>query len=772
VTDYDDFDWVDSTSGRGSRENSPSNVDNPRGYGQPRNSSRSGNPTRPARPAPSGRGYGASSGPRPPASRGAAPVRRPSQGHAGSRRRPAQASHFGSGVRNLLRRLTKLPKPVLLGVGSLIFLVFLTMVLDSALYYNRVHAGVSVAGQSLGGKTYDEALDTLNQRLAELSTQSISVVSGTSTWTVTPDAVGQVIDPDASVQAAVQVTRKSNLISDLAKRLQLYFNGDNLSLVGKVDREKFDAFVAGVAAVLDVDAVNQTLSIQGENIETVPGKSGYVVDQEKLKALLTGALFAHNTAQIQVPMMRQDPAVMADSIEEAKAQVQTMLSGDVTLMYLAPRPADVTTTTTAGGQTTATTVKKATSTTATTAAPQETTSTTIVQTSAGNLTFVWKTRTFTPSEIQDLLSYKTQDSNGVKVLVPYISADALRPYFAKIEGPMTVPAVDASFQFDGGSPYVKSSQAGKGLDHEATAAALTAAALATGERVAKAVLKDTEPAFTTEAADAMGIKDKLGFCRTEYTKGTDEREWNVKLATAKISNTNVAVNGTSMAKYGNMLIAPGEEFDFIKVLGPRTKEAGFRMAKGIVDGALEDVYGGGICQVSTTLFGALLDAGLKVTERYNHSIYIDHYPRGMDATITGGGAPKDLKFVNNTPNYIWLYGESDGVTTTFFIFGTSDGRQVTTLSASPPYDVIERSSSTITTLDPSVGWGSTSVLFTGQNSFKVRLTRVIEWPNGSTTSETWISSWGIKPKSVAFPTSTTVTSAPKSSTTATTVAGP
>ncbi len=641
---------------------------------------------------------------------------------------------------------------MLLGIGGLIFFVVLTMILDSALYNNRVHAGVSVAGESMGGKTYDEALQAVSQRIDELKAESITLVSGSQSWTVTPDALGQIIDPDASVYAAMQVTRKSNVISDLAKRLQLYFSGDNLGFVGELDRTKFDSFVASIAAALDINPVGQTFAIDGDNIETVPGTSGYVVDQDKLKTMLADALFAHDTTQIKVPMMKKDPEVMADSVDEAKAQVQTMLSGDVTLMYLAPRPADVPTATAADGQTAGA------SETAPAKAPAETTSTTIVETSAGNLTFVWKTRSFTPSQIQYLLQYKTEERDGVKVLVPYISAEALRPFFSKIEGPMTVPAVDASFTTDGASPIVVSGKTGKGLDHEATAAALTAAALGAEGRVAEAVLKDIQPEFTTEDAKARGITDKLGFYEAYYNKGTDQREWNVRVATEKLD--------------GHFL-APGEEFNVTATLGPRTKQAGFRPAPGIVNGVIEDdVLGGGICEVSTALFNAVLDAGLKVTERWNHSIFITHYPPGRDATITGGGEPKNLKFVNDTPNYIWIHGESDGTTTRFIIFGTPDGRKVTTLSHSDKYDLVVRSSSTLTILDPNLGWGSTSVAFAGQDSFSIRLTRVIEWPNGSTTSETWISSWKEKPRVVAVPTSTTATTAPKSPTTATTVAGP
>ena len=173
-------------------------------------------------------------------------------------------------------------------------------------------------------------------------------------------------------------------------------------------------------------------------------------------------------------------------------------------------------------------------------------------------------------------------------------------------------------------------------------------------------MKTTEPDLTTEEAEAMGIKDKLAELHHPAYGGTANRQLNVRITTEYASD---------------VMLAPGEEYNFDKQIGPRTAERGYKTAPGIVGpGKLEDVFGGGICQVSTTLFNAVFYAGLKVTERKNHSIYIDHYPKGRDATVSGGGP--NLRFENDTEHYIWIRGTSDGVTTTFNIYGTSDGRKV------------------------------------------------------------------------------------------------
>ena len=132
----------------------------------------------------------------------------------------------------------------------------------------------------------------------------------------------------------------------------------------------------------------------------------------------------------------------------------------------------------------------------------------------------------------------------------------------------------------------------------------------------------TEPELTTEEAEARGIKDLLASYTTAPYAGSANRQVNVRITTEYASN---------------VMLAPGDVYNFDKQIGPRTAARGYKTAPGIVGpGKLEDVFGGGICQVSTTLFNAVFFAGLEVVERHNHSIYIDHYPKGRDATVTGG----------------------------------------------------------------------------------------------------------------------------------------
>lgn len=133
------------------------------------------------------------------------------------------------------------------------------------------------------------------------------------------------------------------------------------------------------------------------------------------------------------------------------------------------------------------------------------------------------------------------------------------------------------------------------------------------------------------------VKDLLGEGTTEYGNGTSGRKQNVAVGAEKI-------NGT--------LVQPGEEFSVEAVVVPFDAENGYALAASYEMGKVVDSYGGGICQVSTTLYVAVLKAELEVTERYSHSMIVHYVDPSMDAAIAEG--LKDLKFINNTDAPIYI----------------------------------------------------------------------------------------------------------------------
>jgi hypothetical protein len=139
---------------------------------------------------------------------------------------------------------------------------------------------------------------------------------------------------------------------------------------------------------------------------------------------------------------------------------------------------------------------------------------------------------------------------------------------------------------------------------------------------------------------------------TTYSTSTAERKHNVKLASTSI-------NGT--------LIDVGGEFSFNRVVGVRTEKRGYKTAKIITDGKFTDGVGGGVCQVSSTLYNAVLLAGLKITEYHPHSLAVSYVAPSFDAMVNSGSA--DLRFINNTNNPIIIYANADGERLTIKIVG-------------------------------------------------------------------------------------------------------
>ncbi|MDR0975574.1 MAG: VanW family protein [Christensenellaceae bacterium] len=142
----------------------------------------------------------------------------------------------------------------------------------------------------------------------------------------------------------------------------------------------------------------------------------------------------------------------------------------------------------------------------------------------------------------------------------------------------------------------------------------------------------------TEAKVLSAIKQRSNYS-THFDGGNESRAHNIALA---------------LSKFNGLVVANGETVSFNNVVGARNEARGFKQAKIIVDGEFVDGVGGGVCQASTTLFGALLRAGVDIVESHNHSLEIGYVPLGHDAMVSSAA---DLKFKNTSgaPIYIEAY---------------------------------------------------------------------------------------------------------------------
>jgi vancomycin resistance protein YoaR len=196
------------------------------------------------------------------------------------------------------------------------------------------------------------------------------------------------------------------------------------------------------------------------------------------------------------------------------------------------------------------------------------------------------------------------------------------------------------------------------LDERATGRAILAAGLSPTDRVARVAVRREAPAVSTREAKAMGITGLVGAYETTYG-GEANRLHNVRLVASLIDGK---------------LIAPGSTFSFNGTTGERGEDKGFREAPVIINGELQTGIGGGVCQVSTTVFNAAYEAGLPITERTNHALYISHYPQGRDATVNYPDT--DLKFRNDTSRWLLLRTFVGSSSLTVALYGAPQNRRV------------------------------------------------------------------------------------------------
>ena len=585
----------------------------------------------------------------------------------------------------------------LTAIGAIVVIVVLAIVIDAAVYNNKIHAGVSIAGQAVGGSTKAEAVAKVNKVVDKAQQNSITLTSSTSskTWQLKPTDVGTKFDVDAAVAAAMAASRNGNFFTNLGHRLKLYFNSVDVPVTGTVDSAMMDKYLTDLATQLDVAPVDASLTFTGNEVKVVGGTSGTVVDKDKLKQNLTALLLSQHSTEVAIPMVEQQPTVKAADMQAAVDHGRALLSAPV------------------------------------------------------NLTFKDKSWTITTSQIGSFMDFTTTNVNGVSTMEPYLSPDKMTTFFASIAADVATDPVDATFKSDGSKAWVVPAVEGTKLDPQKTAEALTTAALETTGRTVEVAVTTAEPKLTTAAAEAMGIKDKLSSYTTPSYVGSANRQVNVRITTEYASN---------------VLLAPGAIYDFDKQIGPRTAARGYKTAPGIVgNGELDEVLGGGICQVSTTLFNAVFEAGLKVVERHNHSLYISHYPPGRDATVAGGGG-KNFRFQNDTDHYVWIRGASTGITTSFTIYGTDDGRTVKSSFSGFSYGA---SRTTVTVLSPSMAAGATHVKISGQSGRSCVERRTVTYADGTTHTDVFASDYPMIPQTIEVGPKTTTTTLPSSTTTTT-----
>ena len=250
-----------------------------------------------------------------------------------------------------------------------------------------------------------------------------------------------------------------------------------------------------------------------------------------------------------------------------------------------------------------------------------------------------------------------KNSNSEKNQIPLgfsYDEEKLKAYEEKLQKDVTQSAKDATISIEKGNISVKPETEGRTINLDTLDPKLKEGINGDLNSTNQVTvdLETTKPKVTKE--DLSKIKGVMATFSSSYATSTAGRSNNIEIATA-------AINGT--------VVMPGETFSFNDVVGPRTIERGFQEAGTYVGNKVEPGIGGGICQVSTTIYRAVMKANLRSVERTNHSMVVGYAEPGLDATVSYGYL--DYKFKNTYDFPIYIQGSTAGKVVTYNIYGDS-----------------------------------------------------------------------------------------------------
>jgi vancomycin resistance protein YoaR len=575
--------------------------------------------------------------------------------------------------------------------GGIVALLVVAILADAGLSWGRIHAGVTVGGVAVGGMDPSAARAVLDRELSPRVKLPVNLVFESRRWVLTASRVGARLPVDDLVVSAYRVGRSGNVLAMLGDRFGTWFGRAQIPAAADADPAKLEAVVAEYGRNVGVRPVDAGVIVSGTRVDKTPAKAGTSLQAARFTSDLLTAFVTQNRV-VRLIVAVQRPDVSDADAEQAYRDASRMVAGDVTLSYksgswvfgaaevarwVAFRKVPF-------GQEASSAAAGASSTVAATGSA-----------SAG------------ASTRPAAASVPATAQAGVRmVFTAYVDAARLSSAVTPISTKLGKAARDARFQVSGKTARVVPGQVGVAVDVTALAASLDATLKGAGARSVVITLGVSQPRLTTQAAEAMGIKERISTFTTQYAATSN---------TPRVNNIHTLANALD-----GKLVAPGAVFSFNGAVGERTAAKGYQEAPAIVGNKLVPQLGGGICQVGTTIFNAVFFSGFPVLERTNHSFYISHYPKGRDATISWGGP--DFKFKNDSKYWVMIHTSQAMGELTVSLYGTNPGYKVA-YTTGPFTDIVPYKVTTVK--DPTLPLGKTATTGSGVDGRRVVVVRTV-----------------------------------------------
>lgn len=512
------------------------------------------------------------------------------------------------------RALTFLVKKRVFVVSAGIVLALGTAVTVQAFYYqDRVLPRTTVSGLEIGGMHRDEALKAVRQKVDAFQKRTLSYTYETREWKVANAELGLETDYETVVDRVYQEDKQGSMLRRLAVQFRTLMNPRDVDVAVKpLSKDAQKTLQEKIVASIVTPYTETDLSFANGKVSVVPGKAGTALDEPALYTGLSGSL-NQGTERIALVLKQVQPQLSTEQVEPSRAQAESLLA------------------------------------------------------ETWNLQLLDKTVQLTPKEIAAWLDTEVKaKSDGVAAgLSLVLKPNAVEKYVKGIASKLDVKPVNATLApADSGLQLVQDGKDGFAVAQDKTVTAIQNALLANqpvATRTIPGVAEIAKPDLRSETLPSLGLVEKIGTAMTDYTGSPANRIHNIETGTKALSTQFVRVGGT---------------FTTTGTLGQVDEAHGYLPELVIKGNRTTPEYGGGLCQVSTTLFRAVLNAGLPIVERSNHSYRVGYYERGvgpgLDATVYIPNP--DFKWKNDTGHGVYVIGYIKDKTVTFDLYGTKDGR--------------------------------------------------------------------------------------------------
>jgi vancomycin resistance protein YoaR len=514
---------------------------------------------------------------------------------------------------------------LLLGFVLFVSLVAAFMIGYQIWFAGRIFPGVTVGGIPVGGMTPAAATGAIQAAITYPQTGQILLQDGQNGWVAKPQELGLFLDPGASAQAAYKTGRQGGLFQRLSTQFNAWYRGASLAPTLVFDQRLAYQYLANIARQIDRDVSEAGLSINGTEVIVRSGEVGRTLDIDASLALVSAQVQTLQDGLVPL-VVRETPPVILDVSAQAEI-ARNILSQPLTLTMPEGMSAE--------------------------GAP-------------------W---VFDQQTLASMLAIeRVKDGDGETYQVG-LNSQALISFLSNLAPDLQTYPVNARFIFNDDTrqlDLLEPAVIGRTLDVEASLKAIQEG-LKNGRHEIPLVFQITEPPATdATTAEELGITELVSMQTSYFYGSSRERVQNIQAAAKR---------------FHGLLVAPGETFSMANALGDISLDNGYAEALIIVGNQTIKGVGGGVCQVSTTLFRTAFFGGFPIVERHAHAYRVYYYEKvvgnridtslaGLDATVF---VPLvDFKFTNDTPYWLLMetYVSPANSSITWKFYSTSDGRTV------------------------------------------------------------------------------------------------